>query len=46
MATADLLERPRLDRDLDADVCIVGAGIAGLSTAYHLAQAGRRVVVV
>lgn len=28
------------------DVCIVGAGIAGLSAAYHLAKAGKSVVVV
>jgi glycine/D-amino acid oxidase-like deaminating enzyme/nitrite reductase/ring-hydroxylating ferredoxin subunit len=46
MATADLLERAPLERDLETDVCIVGAGIAGLSTAYCLAQSGRRVVVV
>src|SRR4051812_438627 len=29
-----------------ADVCIVGAGIAGLSVAYLLAKAGRSVLVV
>jgi glycine/D-amino acid oxidase-like deaminating enzyme/nitrite reductase/ring-hydroxylating ferredoxin subunit len=29
-----------------ADVCIVGAGIAGLTTAYMLTQAGKRVIVV
>src|SRR3954470_1997768 len=29
-----------------ADVCIVGAGIAGLSTAYLLAKAGKKVIVV
>ena len=46
MATADLLERPPLRGDFETDVCIVGAGIAGLSTAYCLVQAGRRVVVV
>jgi glycine/D-amino acid oxidase-like deaminating enzyme/nitrite reductase/ring-hydroxylating ferredoxin subunit len=38
--------RESLDQDVDADVCIVGAGIAGLSTAYHLTREGRRVVVL
>lgn len=35
-----------LNQDLQTDVCIVGAGISGLTTAYKLAQAGRRVVVL
>ena len=36
-----------LDKDLDAeDVCVVGAGIAGLSAAYRLARQGRKVVVL
>lgn len=38
--------RPALDRDLETDVCIVGAGIAGLSVAWHLLREGRRVVVL
>jgi glycine/D-amino acid oxidase-like deaminating enzyme len=29
-----------------ADVCVVGAGIAGLTTAYLLARAGKSVIVV
>jgi glycine/D-amino acid oxidase-like deaminating enzyme/nitrite reductase/ring-hydroxylating ferredoxin subunit len=29
-----------------ADVCVVGAGIAGLSIAYHLARQGRSVVLL
>ncbi|MER5307526.1 FAD-dependent oxidoreductase [Streptomyces sp. NPDC002773] len=37
---------PPLDRDLSADVVVVGAGIAGLSTARALARAGRDVVVL
>ena len=37
---------PPLTRDLRGDVCIVGAGIAGLSTAYLLGKKGRRVVVI
>jgi glycine/D-amino acid oxidase-like deaminating enzyme/nitrite reductase/ring-hydroxylating ferredoxin subunit len=39
-------DRPVLDRDERADVCIVGAGIAGLSVAYGLAREGRAVVVL
>ncbi len=31
---------------VDVDVCVVGAGIAGLTTAYLLAKAGRSVVVL
>jgi glycine/D-amino acid oxidase-like deaminating enzyme/nitrite reductase/ring-hydroxylating ferredoxin subunit len=35
-----------LATDTEADVCIVGAGIAGLTTAYLLQQCGRAVVVL
>ena len=45
-ATVDIPLRPPLDRDTDADVCVVGAGIAGLSTAYHLVREGRSVIVL
>lgn len=46
MATAEIPPQPVLERDATADVCIVGAGIAGLSTAYSLARAGKSVVVL
>jgi glycine/D-amino acid oxidase-like deaminating enzyme/nitrite reductase/ring-hydroxylating ferredoxin subunit len=36
----------RLTSNLRTDVLVIGAGIAGLSTAYELAVAGRDVVVV
>lgn len=39
-------EFPPLDADCRADVCVVGAGIAGLTTAYLVRQAGPSVVVV
>ncbi len=35
-----------LSSNIVADVCIVGAGISGLSAAYLLTKAGRKVVVV
>ncbi len=35
-----------LHGDAEADVCVIGAGIAGMTTAYLLAKAGRRVIVL
>jgi glycine/D-amino acid oxidase-like deaminating enzyme/nitrite reductase/ring-hydroxylating ferredoxin subunit len=46
MATAEVPYFPPLAEDAECDVCIVGAGIAGLSTAYTLARAGKRVIVL
>jgi glycine/D-amino acid oxidase-like deaminating enzyme/nitrite reductase/ring-hydroxylating ferredoxin subunit len=46
MSTADMPRPPRLGRDLTVDVCVVGAGIAGLTTAYLLAREGRKVAVL
>jgi glycine/D-amino acid oxidase-like deaminating enzyme/nitrite reductase/ring-hydroxylating ferredoxin subunit len=45
-ATAASARGAPLDRDLDLDACVVGAGIAGLTTAYLLAKAGKRVAVL
>jgi glycine/D-amino acid oxidase-like deaminating enzyme/nitrite reductase/ring-hydroxylating ferredoxin subunit len=46
MASSPIPAQPPLAGDLRADVCIVGAGIAGMSTAYLLAREGRSVVVL
>lgn len=37
---------PALAGSLQADVCVIGGGIAGLSTALHLAERGYRVVLL
>jgi glycine/D-amino acid oxidase-like deaminating enzyme/nitrite reductase/ring-hydroxylating ferredoxin subunit len=47
MATADAADpRPPLDGTVDADVAVIGAGIAGLMTAVLLREAGFDVAVV
>jgi glycine/D-amino acid oxidase-like deaminating enzyme/nitrite reductase/ring-hydroxylating ferredoxin subunit len=46
MATADTPERPPLRTNIRTRVCVVGAGIAGLTTAYLLAREGASVTVI
>jgi glycine/D-amino acid oxidase-like deaminating enzyme/nitrite reductase/ring-hydroxylating ferredoxin subunit len=46
MGTFDMPAYPPLTADASADVCVVGAGIAGLSTAYLLTKAGKKVIVI
>src|SRR3989442_10514766 len=38
--------RPALDHDASADVVVIGAGVAGVATAYWLAPAGARPLVL
>eukprot|EP00878_Enallax_costatus_P006596 GHUV01006914.1.p1 GENE.GHUV01006914.1~~GHUV01006914.1.p1 ORF type:complete len:552 (+),score=139.14 GHUV01006914.1:1128-2783(+) len=37
---------PKLSDNVDADVCVIGGGVSGLTTAHLLAKAGKRVVVL
>ncbi len=46
MATAAMRDEEPLTSNAHADVCIVGAGIAGLTTAYLLSKERKRVVVI
>jgi len=45
-ATAKLPSYSPLTHDTAADVCVIGAGIAGLTTAYLLTEVGKTVVVL
>jgi len=40
------LSFPTLAGDQDADICVVGAGYTGLSSALHLAEQGYKVIVI
>ncbi|MDN3647768.1 FAD-binding oxidoreductase [Reinekea marina] len=42
----DTNDRPILKESIEADVCIVGGGFTGMSSALHLAEAGFSVVVL
>src|SRR5476651_2064618 len=44
--SASLPRYPKLERDEQVDVAIVGGGITGLTAAYLLTRAGRRVALI
>ena len=44
--TAQPARRPELTTNTEADVCVIGAGIAGVTTAYLLAREGRSVILI
>jgi glycine/D-amino acid oxidase-like deaminating enzyme/nitrite reductase/ring-hydroxylating ferredoxin subunit len=46
MPTAEMPAGEAITQDVTCDVCVIGAGIAGLTTAYLLAREGRNVVVI
>ena len=46
VTAATLPEQPVLEESIRADVCVIGAGFTGLSTALHMAEKGLSVVVL
>jgi glycine/D-amino acid oxidase-like deaminating enzyme/nitrite reductase/ring-hydroxylating ferredoxin subunit len=45
-ATQRLSDFPQLERDIEVDVVVVGAGLTGITTAYLLRQEGVRVALI
>ena len=43
---SDATDYPALEGEREADVCIIGAGLAGLTAASELARSGKRVIVL
>ena len=39
-------ERPALDSDIDTEICVIGGGLAGLSTALGLIEKGKKVTLI
>lgn len=46
LETAHPEHQPELRENAEADVCVIGAGIAGVTTAYLLAREGRSVILL
>ena len=42
----EMLERPSLEADLTADVCVIGGGLTGVNTAIEMSQRGLSVILL
>lgn len=45
-ASENLLKKDTLNQSIETEVCIIGGGISGLTTAYLLTKAGVKVIVI
>ena len=44
--TKNSMKFPKLNKDIETEVCVIGAGLFGLTTAYYLAQKNIQVTVL
>ena len=44
--TAEKHQFPKLDKDIETDICIIGAGITGIMTAYMLLNKGLKITLI
>lgn len=45
-STTNETEYKKLDKNIDAEIAIIGGGLTGLTTAYYLSKQGKKVVVL
>ena len=44
--TKNQLKLEPLEKDEETEVCVIGGGLFGLTTAYYLTRAGKKVTVI
>ena len=44
--TKNSMEFPRVEKDLETEVCVIGAGLFGLTTAYYLAKNNFKICIL
>lgn len=45
-STKDKKKYPKLKENIETDICIIGGGLTGLTTAYYLINSGKKVILV
>lgn len=44
--SCDIKKFPKLEKEIETEVCIVGAGLTGITSAYYLSKLGKKVTVI
>ena len=46
ISSAEAKRYKKLEEDIRADVCVIGGGLTGLTSAYYLSKYGKKVVIL